>query len=136
MMCLGVVLFGFLLFGVLCASWTCKSISLTRWGKFSVIISSNRFSISCSLSSSGTPIILMLVRLKLFQRLLTLSSYFQILFSFCFSSWVFFASSHFESLTRFLHSSGLLFGVCIIFFISVSVCLISVGSLSQHRGSH
>nr|KAF6387487.1 hypothetical protein mMyoMyo1_007983 [Myotis myotis] len=67
----------------------------------------------------------MLVRLKLSQRLLTLSSYFQILFSFCFSSWVFFASSHFKSLTGFLHSSGLLLGVCIIFFISVSVCLIS-----------
>nr|KAF6387751.1 hypothetical protein mMyoMyo1_008189 [Myotis myotis] len=99
MMCLGVVLFGFLLFGVLCASWTCKSISFTRWGKFSVIISSNRFSISCSLSSSGTPIILMLVRLKLSERLLTLPSHFWILFSFCFSGWVFFASSHFKSLT-------------------------------------
>nr|KAF6392633.1 hypothetical protein mPipKuh1_007822 [Pipistrellus kuhlii] len=71
MMCLGVVLFGFLLFGILCASWICKTISFTRWGKFSVIISSNRFSVSCSLSSSGTPIILMLVCLKLSQRLLT-----------------------------------------------------------------
>nr|KAF6392566.1 hypothetical protein mPipKuh1_007767 [Pipistrellus kuhlii] len=84
MMCLGVVLFGFLLFGILCASWTCKSISFTRLGNFSVTISPSIISISCSFSSSGTPIILMLVRLKLSQRFLTLSSTFWNLLSSCF----------------------------------------------------
>nr|KAF6387551.1 hypothetical protein mMyoMyo1_008041 [Myotis myotis] len=67
----------------------------------------------------------MLVRLKLSQRLLTLSSSFWVLYSFCFSGWVFFASSYFRSLTWFLGSSRLLLDLCILFFISVSVCLIS-----------
>ena len=47
MMCLGVFLFGSNLFGILWASWTSwKSISLTRLGKFSFILCSNKFSIS------------------------------------------------------------------------------------------
>ena len=46
----------------------CVSISFTTLGKFSVIFS-NRFSISCSLSSFGTPLMGMLLRLKLSQRL-------------------------------------------------------------------
>ena len=72
MMCLGVGLFGFILVGILCASWTCVSISFTKLGKFSVIIFSNRFPISCSFSyPSGSPMMQMLVYLRLSQRLLT-----------------------------------------------------------------
>ena len=52
------------------------SISFTRLGKFSVIISSNRFSIPCSLSSlSGTLMMQMLLCLMLTQRLLKLPSF-------------------------------------------------------------
>ena len=51
MMCLGVGLFTSILFGILCASWTCASISFTKLGKFPYIIFSNRFSISCPFSS-------------------------------------------------------------------------------------
>ena len=52
MMCVVVVLFGSKLFGTLCVSWTYMSISFTKLGKFSFIIFSNTFSISCSSSSS------------------------------------------------------------------------------------
>ena len=56
MICFGVSLFEFILFGTLCASWTYISIFFTKLGKFAVIIFSNRFPISCSLSSpSATP---------------------------------------------------------------------------------
>ena len=51
-MCLGVFLFEPNLFGTLCASWTCMSISFTKLGKFSFIIFSYKFSIS---SSSFSP---------------------------------------------------------------------------------
>ena len=45
----------------LCISWTCMSISFARRGNFSVIISSNRFSIPCTFSSfSGTLMMQML----------------------------------------------------------------------------
>uniref|UniRef100_K9IY41 Uncharacterized protein n=1 Tax=Desmodus rotundus TaxID=9430 RepID=K9IY41_DESRO len=58
MMCLGVGLFGFIMFGTLCTSRTCLFISFIKLGKFSVIIFSNRFPICCSFSSpSGTPMI-------------------------------------------------------------------------------
>ena len=71
---IGVVLFGSILFGILWASWTCMSISFTKVGIFSFIIFSNRFPTSCSFSPpSGTPMMQMLVCLKLSQRLLTLS---------------------------------------------------------------
>ena len=81
MMCLGV---GFLHPSCLglCASWTCMSMSPTKLGKFSFIIFSNRFPISCSFSSSGTPMMRMLYPLKLSQRLLILSSFFLNSFSF------------------------------------------------------
>ena len=69
-MCLALVLFGCILFGTFCTSWTCMSISITRLGKFSVTIFSNRFSISCPLSSpSSTFKMQILVHLTLFQRL-------------------------------------------------------------------
>ena len=78
MTCLGVFLFGSNFFGTLWAIWTYwKSISFARLGKFSFIICSNTFSISCSSSSpSGTPMTLMLEHLKLSQKFLNLSSCF------------------------------------------------------------
>ena len=42
--CLGVFLFGLILFGTLCAFWTWMSVSFPSFGKFSAIISSNMFS--------------------------------------------------------------------------------------------
>ena len=81
MMCLGVFLFGYHFFGTLWASRTSwKSISFTRLGNFSFIMFSDKFSISCSCSSpSGTPMIQILERLKLSQRFLSLSIFFEFL---------------------------------------------------------
>ena len=90
MMCLGVGLFASILFGTLCASWTCKSISFTKLGKFSFLIFSKRFPISCSFSSpSGTPMMWMLEYFKVFQKLLPLSLFFWILFISYTSNWLF-----------------------------------------------
>ena len=77
MMCLGVFLFGSNFLGTLWASWTSwKSISFARLGKFSSIICSNKFSISCCCSSpSGTPIIWILEHFRLSQEILSLSSF-------------------------------------------------------------
>ena len=84
-MCLGVFLLGFILYGTLCASWTLLTIFFPILGKFSTIISSNIFSVRFFFSSSsGTPIIRMLVLLMLSQRSLRVSSILFILFSlFC-----------------------------------------------------
>ena len=79
--CLGVFFLGFILYGTLCASWTWVTVSYPMLGKFSTIISSNIFSFFFS-SSSGTPIIRMLVHLMLSQRSLRLSSVLFILFFF------------------------------------------------------
>uniref|UniRef100_A0A9L0RMJ1 Uncharacterized protein n=1 Tax=Equus caballus TaxID=9796 RepID=A0A9L0RMJ1_HORSE len=81
--CLGVGLFGLILFGALCASCTWMSVCFLKLGKFSSIISSNKFSATLSLSStSGTPIIRMLPHLILSQSSLRLFSFCLILFSF------------------------------------------------------
>ena len=90
MMCLGVCYLGSNFFGTLWASWTSwKSISFTRLGKFSFIICSNKFSISCCCSPSGTPIVQILECFSLSQRFLSLSSFFWILVSSFWSSWMF-----------------------------------------------
>ena len=74
---IGVVLFGSILFGTLCASWTCMPISSTKLKRFPFITFSNKFSISCSsFSPFTTPMIWMLEHLKLSQRFLSLSSFF------------------------------------------------------------
>ena len=93
-MCLGVCFLGSKLFGTLWASWTSwKPSSFARLGKFSYIISSNKFSISCSSSSpSGTPMIQMLEHLKLSWTFLSFSSFCWILVSSFFSGWMFISS--------------------------------------------
>ena len=76
-MCLGVDLFGFILFGTLCASSTWMSVSFSRLGKFSAIISSDKFSAPFSVSSlSGPPMMQMVVHSMLSQNFLKLSSFF------------------------------------------------------------
>ena len=65
---------GFYLYGTLWATWTWLIISFSMLGKFSAIISSKIFSYPFFFSSSGTPIIRMLVHLILSQRSLRLSS--------------------------------------------------------------
>ena len=73
-----VFLLGFILPGTLCTSWTLFTISFPMFRKFSAIISSNIFSGSLSLSSSGAPIMQILVHLMLFQRSLRLSLFLSI----------------------------------------------------------
>ena len=90
MMCVGVFLFGSKFLGTLCSSCICMSISF-KLRRFSIIIFSNTSLISCSLSSFGTPMMQMLVCLKLSQRLLALSTFFWIVFSSCCSDWLVFA---------------------------------------------
>ena len=77
-MYLGVCFLSSNLFGTLRASRVfCTSISFARLGKFSFIICSNKFSISCfSFSPPGTHMIQMLEHLKLSWRFLSLSSLF------------------------------------------------------------
>ena len=81
-MCLSVFLFGYNFFGTLWASWTSwKSISFARLGKFSFIICSSTFSISCYCSSpSGTPIIQILEHFRLSQSPQPLFMFFEFLF--------------------------------------------------------
>ena len=80
-MCLGVVFFGSNLFGTVCVSWTYMSISFSILGKFSFIIFSNKFSISCPSSfPSAIHMIWMLGCLKMSQRLLILFFFFFKLF--------------------------------------------------------
>ena len=67
-MCLGVFLLGFILYGTFCASWTWLAISFSLLWKFSTLIPSKIFSYPFFFSSSGTPIIRMLVCLILCQR--------------------------------------------------------------------
>ena len=83
--CLGIFPLGFILYGILCASWIWLIISFFMLGKFSTIISSQIFSCPFFLSySSGTPLIQMLVHLILSHRSLKLSSVLFILFTlFC-----------------------------------------------------
>ncbi|KAF6327521.1 hypothetical protein mRhiFer1_008242 [Rhinolophus ferrumequinum] len=121
-MCLGVDLFGLILVGTLCTSWTCMLVSFIRLGKFSDIITSNMFSIPCLLSSpSGIPMMRMLLRLMLSQRSLRPSSLFFILFSFCCSVWVISATLSSKSLIRSSASSSLLVIPSSEFLISVIV---------------
>ena len=119
-MCLGVFLPGFILYGILYASWTWLIISFSMLGKFSTIISSKIFLYPFFFSSSsGTPITRMLVHLILSQRSLRLSSVLLILFTLFCSS---------EVISTILSSSSLIHSSAsdILLLIPSRVCLISV----------
>jgi len=126
-LCLGVFLCGFILYRTLCASWIWLTISFSLLGKFSTIISSKFFSYPFFFSSSsGTPIIRMLVHLILSQKSLRLSSVLFILFTlFCCSDII----SNFLSSSSLIHSSASDILQLIpfrVFLISVIVLFVSV----------
>ena len=79
-MCLGVFLFGFILYGILAPSWTWVAVSFLVLGKLLTIISSNILSWHFFLPSSGAPMIRMLGCLTLSQR-----SHFFLFILLCFS---------------------------------------------------
>ena len=82
-MCLGVFHLGFILFRTLWVSWTWVAIYFPILGKFSTIFSSSIFSWPFFLSSSsGIPMIRILVCLPLSQRSLRSFSYFNYFFFF------------------------------------------------------
>ena len=127
MTCLSVFPLGFNFFDTCWNSWTSwKSISFARLGKFSFIISSNKFSISCSSSSpTGTLINQMLECLKLSQRFLSLSSFFWILASSFSSGWMLISSLCSKPLIWVLVSFPSLLTPCIFYFISLCVAFTS-----------
>ena len=89
MICLCMALFGFILFGTLCASCTWISVSFFRFGKFSAIISSNTFLIPFSLSSPLEPLLrLSCHALCCLIDLLSCFHFFFICLSVCCSDWV------------------------------------------------
>ena len=92
----------------LCASWICTSISFGRLGIFL-----NRFSILCSFSSSGIPMMRMLLCLMLSQRSHKLSFY----IFYC-SDWVFSVILFSKLLIQFSPSHNLLSTPSNVFFIS------------------
>nr|KAF6369069.1 hypothetical protein mMyoMyo1_010474 [Myotis myotis] len=123
MMCLGVGLFGFTLFGTL---WACVTFFFPTSGKFSDIISSNRFSNPCSsFCCSGTPIIRMFFRFMLSQSSPRLSSCLLIFFSNCSTFWVCFASLSSNSLIWSSASPSLLLILSMEFFIAAISLFIS-----------
>ena len=84
-MCLQVFQLGFILFGTLWVSWTWVAISFPILGKFSAVISSSILSSPFFLSSSsGTPMIQMLVCLTCSSGLWGCSFYYFFFFPLCF----------------------------------------------------
>ena len=82
-MCLGVDLLGLILLWVLCASWIWIFVSFPIFKMFSSVISSNKFSAPFSLSStSGKPIMQMLLHLMILLSYLNVFSFFIIFFLF------------------------------------------------------
>ena len=126
MVCLGVVLLESNLLGILWASWTCMSIFFTKLRKFSFIIISNKFSISCSsYCPSDIPMIQMLEYWKFSHRFLSLSSFFWILISSFCSHWVFISSFCSKSLIWVPVSFPSLLVPCIFCFISLCIAFSS-----------
>ena len=101
------------------------SISFTKSGNFFKLVFSNTFSISCSSSSSGTPVIQMLVCLEMSQRLLVLSSFFFNSFFFL----LFWLNAYFFLMFQIVDLLLALFPPqlvpCRFFFISLSVTFVS-----------
>ena len=123
-MCLGVFLLGFILYGTLCASWTWLTLSFSMLGKFSTIISSKIISYPFFFSSSsGTPIIQVLLCLIFSQRL---SSVLFILFTLFCSSEVSSTVLSSSSLIRSSASDILLLTPSRVFLISIIVLFVSV----------
>ena len=126
-MCLGMFLFGFILYVTLCAFWIWLTISFSRLGKFSTIISSKIFSYPFFYSSSsGTSIIWMLVHLLLPQRSLRQSWIIFIIFTLFCSSEVISTILSFSSLIHSSVSDILLLILSRLFLISVIVLFVSV----------
>ena len=124
MMCLGVGLFASILFGILCASWTCMSISFTKLGKISFNIFSNRFPISCSFSFPLASLWSKCWSVKVVpQAAYTILIFFG-LFLFLMFWLVVFASLCSKSLIWFLASSTLLVLPCKLFCILISVSFV------------
>ena len=112
---------------ILCISWSWLTISFSMLGKFSTIISSKIFSYPfffSSSSSSGTPIIQILVSLRWFLRSLRLSSALFILFTLVCSLAI--ISTLLSSLIRSSASDILLLIPYGVFLISVIVLFDSV----------
>ena len=110
----------------LCASWTYMSISFTKLGKFSFIIFSNKFSISySSSSSSGIPMILMLVCLRCPRDFLYYLHFYELLFLLAVLVECLFLLYIPNCWIRILSCSPSLLFPCRIFFISLSVTFIS-----------
>jgi len=126
-MCLDVFLLGLILYWTLCASWTWLTISFPMLGRFSIIVSSKKFSVPfCFSSSSGTSITQMLVCLILSQRSLKLSSIIFILFPLLCSSATISTILSSSSLFHSSASVNLLSFPSRVFLISVIVLFIFV----------
>jgi len=131
-MCLGVFLFEFACMGLFLDYWTWVAISFPMLEKFLTIVSSNIFLCPLFFSSfSGTPVIQMLVHLKLFQCFLRLLSFLLIL-SFSFLFYCASVISTILSSSSLIYSSAsviLLLVFSSVFFISVTVLFIADCSL-------
>ena len=125
-MCLGVFLFGFIMYGMLWTSWTWVAITFPMLGRFSTIISSNIFSYPFFFSSSfGTPIIWMLMCLMLSQHSLRLFSFLFYFFSFILFHLNYFHHSIFQLIYPFFCFSSSLLVTSIMFLISVIALFIA-----------
>ena len=118
-------LFVSILCGTLCASWTCKSISFTKLGKFYFIIFSNGFRIFCSFfSSSWHPYDTNVGPLEVFPKAVyTILVFWGFFFLLVLIG--FFASLHSKSFTWFSASFTLLLYHCKFFLTLISVSFIS-----------
>ena len=129
-MCLGVILLGSLVLGVLCASMVRATISSPSLGKFTEIIYSNTLSIPFSLSSSsGTPIMGILFRLDWSHIYLNILSFLEIFLSLSTSASLHYSSWFSISLPASCNSSILLLSPSRDCFISViSLHTLSISS--------